>query len=203
MMNEGHPLAELLAGINVVLGSQSPRRVELLKSLDIPFEVRSSDAPEDHALEVDPYELPITLATRKASYLQAGLKPNELLITADTVVILKQCILEKPKSISEAKHFLHELSGNWHEVVTGYCLTYGQHQFKAEVTSNVLFNELTECEIDYYISHYEVMDKAGAYGIQDWIGLVGVAEINGSYHNVMGLPIAHLYQNLKSLLHQL
>lgn len=197
-----HPLTESLSGVKIVLGSKSPRRVELLKNLGLQFELRPSDAPEDHAAIKDPYQVPLVLAQRKADYLRKSMAVDELLITADTVVAFGDRILEKPKDLSEAKYFLTQLSGNWHKVVTGYTLTTTTRQFCAEVTSSVLFNVLTPREIEYYTSHFEVMDKAGAYGIQDWIGLIGISEINGSYHNVMGLPIAHLYQHLKEFLNQ-
>lgn len=195
-----HPLEARLRGLNIILGSQSPRRVELLKQLGLTFEVRPSHAPEDHIEVQDPLEVPQLLASRKAEFLLPQLKTSDLLITADTVVVLEEQILEKPHSLDEATTFLNRLSGRWHQVITGYCLTMLERQFKASVTSRILFEQLTEAEVDYYVSRYEVLDKAGAYGIQDWIGLIGVKEIQGSYHNVMGLPTAHLYQHLKEFL---
>lgn len=203
MMNDGkvaHPLEARLRGLHIILGSQSPRRVELLKQLGLTFVVRPSYAPEDHIEVQDPHEVPLVLATRKAEFLLPQLHPNDLLITADTVVVLEGQILEKPHSLEEAATYLNRLSGKWHQVITGYCLTMSERQFRASVTSDILFNHLTEEEICYYVTRYEVLDKAGAYGIQDWIGLIGVKEIQGSYHNVMGLPTAHLYQHLKKFL---
>ncbi|MDD7558370.1 MAG: Maf family protein [Porphyromonas somerae] len=203
MMNDGkvpHPLEARLRGLHIILGSQSPRRVELLKQLGLTFEVRPSYAPEDHIEVQDPHEVPLVLATRKAEFLLPQLHPNDLLITADTVVVLEGQILEKPHSLEEAATYLNRLSGKWHQVITGYCLTMSERQFRASVTSDILFDHLTEEEISYYVTRYEVLDKAGAYGIQDWIGLIGVKEIQGSYHNVMGLPTAHLYQHLKKFL---
>ena len=148
----------------------------------------------------DPFEVPQLLASRKAEFLLPQLMPNDLLITADTVVVLEGQILEKPHSLEEAVTYLNRLSGKWHQVITGYCLTMLERRFKASVSSRILFDQLTVEEVDYYVSQYEVLDKAGAYGIQDWIGLIGVKEIQGSYHNVMGLPTAHLYQHLKEFL---
>lgn len=203
MTNNGkvaHPLEARLRGLHIILGSQSPRRVELLKQLGLTFEVRPSHAPEDHIEVQDPHEVPLVLASRKAEFLLPQLHPNDLLITADTVVVLEGQILEKPHSLDEAVTYLNRLSGKWHQVITGYCLTMSERQFRASVTSDILFDHLTEEEISYYANQYEVLDKAGAYGIQDWIGLIGVKEIQGSYHNVMGLPTAHLYQHLKKFL---
>lgn len=203
MMNEqkvAHPLESKLKGLHIILGSQSPRRVELLKQLGLTFEVRPSHAPEDHIEVQDPNEVPLVLATRKAEFLLPQLHPNDLLITADTVVVLEGEILEKPHSLNEAAVYLNRLSGKWHQVITGYCLTMSDRQFRASVTSDILFDHLAEEAISYYVNRYEVLDKAGAYGIQDWIGLIGVKEIKGSYHNVMGLPTAHLYQHLKEFL---
>ena len=203
MMNEqkvAHPLESKLKGLHIILGSQSPRRVELLKQLGLTFEVRPSHAPEDHIEVQDPNEVPLVLATRKAEFLLPQLHLNDLLITADTIVVLEGEILEKPHSLNEAAIYLNRLSGKWHQVITGYCLTMSDRQFRASVTSDILFDHLTEEAISYYVNRYEVLDKAGAYGIQDWIGLIGVKEIKGSYHNVMGLPTAHLYQHLKEFL---
>ena len=203
MMNEqkvAHPLESKLKGLHIILGSQSPRRVELLKQLGLTFEVRPSHAPEDHIEVQDPNEVPLVLATRKAEFLLPQLHLNDLLITADTIVVLEGEILEKPHSLDEAVTYLNRLSGKWHQVSTGYCLTMSDRQFRASVTSDILFDHLTEEAISYYVNRYDVLDKAGAYGIQDWIGLIGVKEIKGSYHNVMGLPTAHLYQHLKEFL---
>lgn len=195
-----HPLAESLEGRKVVLGSQSPRRVELLKALNIPFEVRPSNASEEHSAVVHPEDLPLVLAKRKAECLKVDLAPDEILITADTIVILDRDVLEKPKNLDEAHSFLQRLSSEWHTVVTGYCITTTKRQFQSSAKSRIRFNALAEEEIAYYLDHYQVLDKAGAYGIQDWIGLIGIAEIVGSYHNVMGLPTAQLYQDLKVFL---
>lgn len=195
-----HPLARLLQGKRIVLGSQSPRRVELITQLGIPFECRPSDAPEDHDASIKAEDVPQLLAHRKAEYLLPALAPDELLITADTIVILGDEIIEKPRDLEDAKHFLQKLSGQWHRVITGYCIISHDKTYQASVESSIRFADLESDEIDYYVTKYQVLDKAGAYGIQDWIGLIGVAEIRGSYHNVMGLPTAHLYSHLKEFL---
>lgn len=195
-----HPLYLLLQGNRVVLGSQSPRRIELLGQLGIPFECRPSDAPEDHDPSIKAEEVPQLLAHRKAEYLLPELATDEILITADTIVILGEEIIEKPRDIEHARHFLEKLSGRWHTVITGYCIISQDKEYQASVRSDIRFADLQPSEIEYYITKYKVLDKAGAYGIQDWIGLIGVAEIRGSYHNVMGLPTAHLYQHMKEFL---
>lgn len=200
MKEISHPLATLLEGRKLVLGSRSPRRVQLLEELGLTFSCRPSDAPEDHDEETSVKEVPSLLASRKAEYLQPNLASEEVLITADTIVILDDEIIEKPRNMAEAKQFLHQLSGRWHTVITGFCLTSQEKQVCESVESSIRFETLEEAEVNYYLSRYEVLDKAGAYGVQDWIGLIGVAEIRGSYHNVMGLPTARIYHCLKEFL---
>lgn len=195
-----HPLVSVLKGRKIVLGSQSPRRASLLASLEIPFETKVSYASEEHGDRIAPKDIPLILAKRKADSLRSSLAIDEVLITADTVVVLDGVVLEKPKDLSEARTFLTHLSGRWHEVITGFCITTLQQQFSNRVVSRVRFNELYDDEIAFYLSRFEVLDKAGAYGIQDWIGLVGVVEVEGSFYNVMGLPTAQLYQDLKAFL---
>lgn len=195
-----HPLSTLLAGKKLILGSRSPRRVQLLKELGLTFECRVSDAPEEHDNEIEASKVPELLALRKAKWLMNELSPDELLITADTIVILDHKIIEKPTDLSEAKQFLSRLSDRWHTVITGYALSSTTRQISESVESKIRFGPLEDGEIEYYLSQYEVLDKAGAYGVQDWIGLIGVMELQGSYHNVMGLPTAKLYQSLKDFL---
>lgn len=202
-MDRQHPLDTLLAKWRLVLGSKSPRRVELLTELGLDFEVRPSHFDEQHGAEVAPRELPLLLAQGKARDLRGSLATDELLITADTIVILDDEVIEKPRNLEEAADFLRRLSGHWHQVVTAFVLTTAGHQASESVESEILFAPLTEEEIAYYLSRYEVLDKAGAYGVQDWIGLIGVREIRGSYHNVMGLPTSVLYHQLKEFLIQL
>ena len=199
-INKKHPLNALLHGWRLVLGSKSPRRVELLKQLGLKFETRPSHFDEQHSDDLPPEDLALFLAKGKAEDLRRELEQDELLITADTIVILDGEVIEKPHSLEEAAHFLRRLSGRWHQVVTAFVLTTTEHQVSESVESEIHFAPLSEEEIAYYLSHYEVMDKAGAYGVQDWIGLIGVSEIRGSYHNVMGLPTSLLYHRLKDFL---
>lgn len=196
-----HPLSSLLRGHRVILGSQSPRRVTLLRELGLDFEVRPSHADESHPENVSPRELPLILAKRKAEALRATCSlPGDLLITADTIVDVSGKILEKPHDITEAKEFLKLLSGRWHTVHSGFCLRMDGREVTETVHTDIHFSELSDQEIDYYITRSEVLDKAGAYGIQDWIGLACIDEIKGSYNNVIGLPTATLYRTLKAFL---
>lgn len=194
-----HPLDKLLRGRKLVLGSQSPRRVQLLRDLGLTFDVRPSGADETHPEHIEAEHIPLELAKRKALAL-LPLAAGEILLTADTVVLMDGELIEKPCDIDEANQFLHRLSGRWHSVVTGYALTTDTAQVTGEVRSEIHFATLTDDEIEYYLTNYQVLDKAGAYGIQDWIGLIGVSEVRGSYNNVIGLPTTHIYQTLKSFL---
>ena len=139
------------------------------------------------------------LAKRKATALVGTLSDNEVLICSDTVVIVNQKILGKPVDLVEAKKMIQALSNATHEVVTGVCLQTKDHSHTFSVKTAVTFKELEDAEIDYYIKHYTVMDKAGAYGIQEWIGMIGVQNINGSYYNVMGLPVFELWEELQKI----
>ena len=139
------------------------------------------------------------IATKKAAAYQGDMKDNELVITADTIVVLGGDVLGKPKTLDEAKQMLYALSGKTHHVATGFCLTTKERQKSFSVVTDVTFKKLTDSEIDYYVEHYKPLDKAGAYGIQEWIGHIGVSHINGSYFNVMGLPVQRIYQEMQDL----
>lgn len=186
----------------IILASNSPRRRELLAGLGLDFEVHvikgiSEAYPNDLPVE----EIPQFIAREKASAYEV--KPNELVITADTVVVVVDdanqgsVVLGKPHDTNEARHMLHAISGKTHRVITGVCLTTHNDQRQFGVTTEVTFRKLTDDEIDYYISNYRPFDKAGAYGIQEWIGYIGVTGINGSYFNVMGLPVQRIWQELQ------
>ena len=192
-----HPLAKSLKGKRLILGSKSPRRAQLLGELGLDYEIRPSDAEEEIDLTLAPEDVPSSLALQKANALRSTLSSDELLLTADTIVIHNGKILGKPRDISTAQAYLKELSGSWHTVITGFALTSIDKQISHSVQSEIRFLPLTEEEIEYYTTYYEVTDKAGAYGVQDWIGLMGVAELKGSYHNVMGLPTASIYHLIK------
>ena len=183
----------------VLLASNSPRREELLRGLDIDFEIKVLlDIDESYPNDLPVEEVAEFIALKKASSYTGNLKDDELLITADTVVILNKVIYGKPTNKEEAKEMLCALSGKTHRVISGVCLTSTRKQNSFSVASDVEFSELTNDEIAYYIERYSPYDKAGSYGIQEWIGYIGVKHISGSYFNIMGLPIQRLYREMKS-----
>ena len=182
----------------IILASNSPRRKELLAGLDIDFEVKvlpGIDESYPENLSVD--EIPQYIAQEKAEAYRNLIDEDTLVITADTVVVLGNEILGKPKDDEDACRMLRQLSGKTHQVITGVCLTTLQKQKRFAVSTDVTFKEFTEDEIKYYVSHYHPMDKAGAYGIQEWIGHIGVTALNGSYFNVMGLPVQRIYSEMQ------
>lgn len=179
----------------IILSSNSPRRKELLAGLDIPFEVKVlSGIDESYPEGLGVEEIPQYIAMEKAAAYDIA--EDEIVITADTVVVLGDAILGKPVDESDAKNMLRALSGNTHRVVTGVCITSAEKQRKFSVVSEVTFKVLSDTEIDYYVNRYRPFDKAGAYGIQEWIGYVGVTSLKGSYFNVMGLPVQRIYEEL-------
>lgn len=180
----------------LILGSKSPRRQELLGSLDFPFrvEVRSVDETFPPNLPVE--KLAEFIAEKKAEAF-TDLNRDELVITSDTVVVCNGIALAKPANAEEAKGMLRMLSGKTHQVITGVCLKTPEDQRSFSETTHVQFDELSEEEIDYYIEKYGPFDKAGSYGIQEWIGMIGIKGIEGDYYNVMGLPLNRLYRELK------
>lgn len=181
--------------LKIILASNSPRRKELLAGLDVPFEVRVIKGIEEGYPENLPVtEIPQYIAREKASAYQVG--ADELLITADTVVVVGHEVLGKPEDAGEASRMLHELSGRTHQVITGVCLTTAARQRAFSVETDVTFKNLSDDEISYYIERYKPYDKAGAYGIQEWIGYVGVTAIHGSYFNVMGLPVQRIWEEI-------
>ena len=190
-------LSELLKTKKIILASKSPRRKELLAGLDIEFETRTKDVDESYSNEIDVYKVAEFLADKKAKAFQQKLQSNEIVITSDTVVICDGEILEKPKSKIQAFDMLSKLSGKSHEVVTGVCLMSTDKTEVFSDSTKVWFKELTCDEMNYYIKTYEPFDKAGSYGIQEWIGYIGIDKIEGTYFNVMGLPVNLVYQKLQ------
>ena len=188
-----------IADYKVLLASNSPRRKELLQGIDIDFEIKVlPDIDESYPANLPVEKVAEFIAEKKASSYINNLKEDELLITADTVVILDGVIFGKPNNKEDAKEMLSALSGKAHRVVSGVCLATLKKQISFSVTSEVLFSELTREEIEYYIDRYSPFDKAGSYGIQEWIGYIGVEHLSGSYFNIMGLPIQRLYRELKN-----
>ena len=183
----------------VLLASNSPRREELLRGLDIEFQIKvSADIDESYPSDLPTEEVAEFVAIKKANSYTSMLDEDELMITADTVVVLDGKIYGKPTSEEEAKEMLCALSGKTHRVISGVCLTSTKKQISFSVASDVEFSELSKEEIDYYIERYSPFDKAGSYGVQEWIGYIGVKHISGSYYNIMGLPIQRLYKELRS-----
>ncbi len=196
----------------IILASNSPRRKELLAGLDVPFEVKVLDGiDESYPDDLDAYDTAQYIACKKADAyreLLAGEGNEEtVVLTADTVVIAppseaeggNAVVLGKPKDADDARTMLRLLSGKTHHVVTGVCLTTSHDQRQFSVTTEVTFKQLTDSEIDYYIANYRPFDKAGAYGIQEWIGYVGCTGLKGSYYNVMGLPVQRIYEELNAI----
>ena len=182
---------------DIVLGSNSPRRRELLGDMGVKFRVEAiGGIDESYPASLPVEDIPVYLARIKAE--GHPLRPDELLITADTVVVLDETVLGKPTGEADARRMLRALSGRAHRVISGVCVTTADRVESFADTSIVHFAELTDDEIDYYIRHYRPLDKAGAYGIQEWIGNIGISGINGDFYNVMGLPTRKLYQLLKT-----
>lgn len=182
----------------IILASASPRRKELLSKLDIDFTVKVLyDVDESFPASLPVVQVPQYISRKKADAYRQEMQENDMVITADTVVAVGRRILGKPKSAEEARVMLKLLSDRYHRVVTGVTIMTAKRTETFATVSRVRFTRLNDEEIDYYISKYKPFDKAGAYGIQEWIGMVGITELNGSYFNVMGLPVQRLYAKLK------
>ena len=180
----------------LVLGSQSPRRKAFLESLHLTFSTRSSSVEESYPPDLVAEEIAIYLAELKFEALEQTLKEDELLITSDTVVWNNNTSLEKAANKEDAIRMLKALSNNKHQVITALCIGDSNKRWTSYEVTEVHFRELKEEEIEYYVEHYQPFDKAGAYGIQEWIGLIGITHISGNYPTVVGLPTALLYQGL-------
>lgn len=192
-------MLENLSKYNVVLASNSPRRKELLSGLGIPYEVKTlPDIDESFPEGLDAEEIPVYIARVKADAYRPIMGAKELIITADTIVWLNGEVMGKPCDEADARRMLKALSGQTHQVITGVCLTTNMRQVSFATVTDVTFACLSDEEINYYVEHYRPMDKAGSYGIQEWIGFVGVERISGSYFNVVGMPIQRLYTELKA-----
>ena len=194
-------LLNKLKDFNVVLASNSPRRKELLADLGINFEVRTiKGIDESYPAQLPVLDIAQYISRKKALVYQRDMSPRDIIITADTVVILGDEVRGKPHSCEEACAMLRQLSGKTHKVVTGVTIVMQGHTSSFSAVTDVEFAPLNDQVINYYVDHYRPLDKAGAYGIQEWIGCVGVRHINGSFYNVMGLPLHRLYTELDRLL---
>ena len=193
-------MLENLNKYKVILASNSPRRKELLSGLGVDYEVKTlADVDESYPDGLSGEEIAKHIARGKAEAYRSLIQADELVITADTIVWLDGTVMGKPKDEEEAKDMLMRLSGKTHQVITGVCLTTASMQKTFATVTDVTFATLTDEEVDYYVTRYQPMDKAGSYGVQEWIGFVGVENLSGSYFNVMGLPIQRLYTELKKL----
>ena len=190
-------LNEKFAGKQIILASQSPRRQRLLKELELDFEVRPVDIEEAYPDYLKREEIPLYLSELKAkAFASKVITANHLIIAADTIVWMNDSVLSKPRDKEEAFRILTKLSGKKHEVYTGVCISFRDKKKSFYACSEVFFRELKKQEIEYYIDNFEPFDKAGAYGIQEWIGYIGIEKITGSFYNVMGLPTQKLYDEL-------
>ena len=180
----------------IILGSNSPRRQELLKSLGFDFLNKPINADESFPIDLLAEEIPLYLAEKKADAYPDDLKETEILITADTIVWCEGKVFNKQANFVEGKKMLETLSGKMHEVFTGVCLKSGNKQTTFYDVSKVYFKKLKPEEIEYYLMNFKPYDKAGGYGVQDWLGYIGIDKIEGSFYNVMGLPVKELYEEL-------
>lgn len=186
--------------MSIILASGSPRRSQILKDAGFEFSLLKMDVDESFDISAPVVNVPLMLASRKMEEALKHTEINDIVITADTVVILNDKIIGKPLDRSDAFAILSALSGNMHRVVTGICITKNETRIELEVTTKVVFEIITAEEIDYYLDHYMPYDKAGAYAIQEWIGMNKIASIEGDYYNVVGFPMSRIYPVLKALL---
>lgn len=192
-------MLENLNKYEIVLASNSPRRKELLQRMGVNFKVRTLfGIDESYPDSLRGEDIVCYISRNKAKAYQSSMAPNELLITADTIVYVDGEVMGKPKNAEQAKEMLHKLSGKTHQVITGVTIVTAKRTENFGVTSQVKFTNITDEEINFYVDNYLPFDKAGAYGIQEWIGIVAVEEIKDSYFNVVGLPVQRLYQKLKT-----
>ncbi len=182
----------------LILGSKSPRRKELLTNAGIPFEIRTKDTEEYYPAHTPVREVPAHLAKLKADAMMDDLQEDEILLTADTIVLLDGKIYGKPKDFEDAVSILAALSGNTHEVITGVCIRDKEKEIVFSETTKVTFKKLDTEDIKFYIKNYTPYDKAGAYAIQEWIGLIGISGIRGDYYNIVGLPVNRVAEELKN-----
>lgn len=187
-----------LENYEIILASKSPRRQQLLTDLGIKFRVQPMDIPEIFPEGLGMTEVPVYLAELKAEAFRPFLENHQLIITADTIVWLEGEVLNKPADYADGFRMLRNLSGKKHQVVTGVCLLSPEKKVSFYASTDVWFKELSDEEIHHYLEHYKPYDKAGAYGIQEWIGYIGIYHIEGSFFNVMGLPVQSLYEHLKA-----
>ena len=189
---------DVIKKYKIILGSQSPRRKELLSGLDIPFEIRVPDVDESFSDAMPTNEIAEFIALQKWNILMKEAKKDELVICCDTIVVLGNEILGKPKDKQEGKEMLRKLSGKRHTVISGVVMGTLSEKISFSDETQVYFTALGEDELDYYLENYRPFDKAGSYGVQEWIGMIAIEKMEGSFYNVMGLPIHKVYTALKN-----
>ncbi len=194
-----NPIAEKLQNRKLILASGSPRRKKFFEDLGVDVEIRIKSVEEVYPEQLKGEEIPAYLAELKASVFKNELDANEILITSDTVVWHNNESLAKAGDKTEAVEMLQKLSDNWHDVITAVCFTTSTNQKTVSATTKVKLSKLTSKEINYYLETFKPYDKAGAYGIQEWLGTIGIEEIQGSYNNVVGLPTHLVYKTLMSM----
>lgn len=192
-------ISEALKSYQIILASASPRRQSLLKSLGLKFEIQLKPIDEVYPNTLKREQITNYLAQCKAEVFKAGLNPKDILITSDTIVWLNEQALEKPTSRAHAIQMLQTLSNTMHEVITSVCFTTSEIQLTEFCITEVYFKALTNFEIEFYVDQFKPYDKAGAYGIQEWIGEIGITHINGSYLNVVGFPLHLVYKTLNDM----
>ncbi|NMC41949.1 MAG: septum formation protein Maf [Bacteroidales bacterium] len=192
--------AEQLSKYRIILASRSPRRIQLLKDTGLDFSIEVRDYDETYPRNLKGEEIALYLARHKADSFRKEIRENEIVITADTIVWCNGEVLGKPDNEDDAKRMIRILAGNTHEVITGVTLLTTRKEISFTDTTKVTFQEMTEEEINYYIDNFRPYDKAGAYGIQEWIGITSCSSIEGSYFNVVGLPVHRVYKELKALI---
>ncbi|MFN0188237.1 MAG: Maf family nucleotide pyrophosphatase [Bacteroidia bacterium] len=191
-----NPLLSKFEGTRIILGTNSPRRIELFKQLGLPYEVIKKEIDESYPEQFRREDIAMFLARKKSLAFKSDVADGGIVITADTIVALDELIIGKPKDLAEAEHTLRLMSGRKHSVITGVAIMSAKKSESFFVKTEVSFKTLRSNEIEYYLATENSLDKAGAYGIQDWIGLIGIEYILGSYYNVVGLPTKELYENL-------
>lgn len=191
-------MLNILKGRKLILGSKSPRRSELLTHASIPYELRIKEVEEIYPDDLDSKKVPEFLASLKADALVASLRKDEILLTADSIVLWNNLVLGKPKSKDEARKTIRNIAGDSHEVITGVCIQSIDKKVSFSSSSYVDMSPMSDEEINYYVDHFNPMDKAGSYGIQEWIGYCKIKSIRGTYANIMGLPIDRVYEELRT-----
>jgi septum formation protein len=181
----------------IILASASPRRKQLLEWAEVPFDVLVKETDEMYPSTLPVHQVPVYIARNKALAVKEELSHNRIILAADTIVVLKDEVIGKPASREAAVETLQKLSGQVHQVITGVVLLKGSEEFSFEDITEVEFHNLSNAQIDFYVDHYHPYDKAGAYAIQEWIGVIGIKRVQGDFYNVMGLPVSRVVQALK------